>query len=158
QDLVLSGGQDRQPNAVRVLRPGRKNPSFAVIADSQLEDTRTTEGPGRLRTFLEEIRLRDPDFVLFLGDMCFGSDYETEYPENQRIFAESGLAIFMVPGNHDGYATVVPGPNGAPVIQRDGIDGWRRAIGPTTYSFDWLGLHFVAVDSMGGSAERRNAA
>ena len=124
-------GVDRQPNAVRILRPGRKDPSFAVLADSQLQDVRVTESPARLRQMLAEVRLRDPDFCLFLGDMGFGSDYASEYDENWRIFSESGLAIFMVPGNHDGYATVVPGADGQPRLERDGLSYWRRTIGPT---------------------------
>jgi hypothetical protein len=167
-DLILSsasftltnGQPDRQPNAVRVLRPGRTNPSFVVIADSQLEDVRTTESPDRLRAMLAEIRLRDPDFCLFVGDMCFGSDYGQEYEQNWSIYSQSGLAIFYVPGNHDGYATVVApdDPTSAPgELQRDGLNYWRRYIGPTVYSFDWLGLHFVGMNSMGGPPDRRNA-
>jgi hypothetical protein len=164
-DLVLesasltltNGAPDRQPNAVRVLRPGRTNPSFVVIADSQMQDIRTTESPARLRAMLAEIRLRDPDFCLFVGDMCFGSDYGDEYRQNWDLYAASGLAIFYVPGNHDGYATVVPQADKTlpGTVERDGINYWRRFVGPPLYSFDWLGLHFVGVNSMGGPAERR---
>lgn len=151
---------DRQPNAVRVLDPKRPNPCFAIIADSQMQDINTPSPPQRLQAMLTEIKLRSPDFVLFCGDWNFGEDYSTEYEQNRRIFAQSGLAMFYVPGNHDGYATVIPltsGPNPPGELTRDGLEWWKRYVGPTLYSFDWLGQHFVGINSMGGTPERRNA-
>src|SRR5581483_1605237 len=165
-DLALTSADftlattDRQPNAVRVLDPARKSPCFAIIADSQTQDINTQVPPQRLQAMLEEIRLRAPDFVLFCGDWNFGSDYTSEYEENRRIFAASGLAIFYVPKNHDGYATVIPltsGPNPPGRVERDGLEAWKRYVGPTLYSFDWLGQHFVGINSMGGPPERRNS-
>lgn len=151
---------DRQFNAVRVLDPARKAPSFAIIADSQTQDINTQVGPQRLIAMLDEIRTRSPDFVLFVGDWNFGSDYTAEYEENWKIFSRSGLAIFYVPGNHDGYATVIPlspGPNPPGRVERDGLECWKRYVGPTLYSFDYLEQHFVAINSMGGTPERRNS-
>jgi 3',5'-cyclic AMP phosphodiesterase CpdA len=157
---LTSGGPDRQPNCVRVLLPGRTNPSFVILADSQLQDVTNVETPQRLAEFLSEVRLRDPDFCLFVGDLNFGSDYASEYETNLKILTASGLAIFCVPGNHDGYATTIAqssGPNPPGLLERDGLNHWRRYIGPTLYSFDWLDQHFVAVNSMGGDAQRRNS-
>ncbi|MEZ0228152.1 MAG: metallophosphoesterase [Planctomycetota bacterium] len=152
--------KDRQPNAVRVLDPARTAPQFAIIADTQTQDVTTQVPPQRLVEMLTEIRLRSPDFVIFVGDWNFGSDYTTEYEENWNIFATSGLAIFCVPGNHDGYATVIPlspGPNPPGRVERDGLESWKKYVGPTLFSFDYLGQHFVGINSMGGTPERRNS-
>jgi hypothetical protein len=39
----------------------------------------------------------------------------------------------------------------------DGLDFYRRTFGPTTYSFDIGPLHFIGLNTYGGSPERRHA-
>lgn len=123
-DLVLDDGlclQDRQPSALRFHRAS-DNFRFAVLADEQLGDpTGLLPGgeqngelyPGRgLRDLAErrrlqvrqELELLDPLFVLYPGDLCFGMDYQAEYPAVADRLASARLAVFAVPGNHDAYA------------------------------------------------------
>jgi hypothetical protein len=160
-DLELTSAQfptDRQPCCVRVLPPDHLERGFAVVSDTQAQDIRTTVLPQRIEQMLSEVRLRDPAFVVYCGDVNFGTDYATEYEENWQLFARSGLAIFFTPGNHDGYATVIPMPAPAPPrVDRDGLDSFKQTFGPILYSFDWGRYHFVSVNSFGGPPERRNA-
>ncbi len=123
-DLGLDDGgcvQDAQPSALRVHRAGDSF-RFAVLADEQLGDpTGLLPGgvragdlyPGRgLRDLAErrrlqvreELELLDPLFVLYPGDLCFGMDYQAEYPAVAERLAGARLAVFAVPGNHDAYA------------------------------------------------------
>ncbi len=137
-DLVLDDGaclRDRQPSALRVHRAGTGF-RFAVVADEQLGDPTglLSGGPqngdlypdrgladlaARRRLQLrEELELLDPLFVLYPGDLCFGMDYPAEYGAVRERLASARLAVFAVPGNHDGYAVhrVVAQP------------GWHRQV------------------------------
>lgn len=42
-------------------------------------------------------------------------------------------------------------------LAQDGLDYWRRLVGPTDFSFDLGRFHFTGVNSYAGSAERRHA-
>ncbi len=42
-------------------------------------------------------------------------------------------------------------------LRQDGLDWWRRLLGPPDFSFDASGVHFVGLNSYSGSAERRHA-
>jgi 3',5'-cyclic AMP phosphodiesterase CpdA len=42
-------------------------------------------------------------------------------------------------------------------LTQDGLDYWRRILGPTDYSFDFGPFHFVGINSYAGSPERRHA-
>ncbi|MBI4575496.1 MAG: metallophosphoesterase [Planctomycetes bacterium] len=152
----LPGGADAQPVAVRVLEGWRQDFRFAHIADNQTRDIRTAD-PSLVGRTLAELRFLDPEFTVFSGDWNYGADYFAEYPENHDIWRTGRLATFLVPGNHDGYATVRSGPAGQPAVERDGLAYWRQTCGPLHYSFDYgERLHFAAVNSYDGSAERRN--
>ncbi len=121
--LTIPGrGAEQQRRAVRV-RHGADGPvRVAVLADHQLWDPSVTLASGRksansyprrgtsrehravARQGLHELRLLDPDLILHLGDLVFGLNYKKEYADALRLWRGTGLAAFMVPGNHDGYA------------------------------------------------------
>jgi len=42
-------------------------------------------------------------------------------------------------------------------LNQDGLDYWHRVLGPSDYSFDLGGFHFVGLNSYAGTAERRHA-
>lgn len=123
--LMAPGIDELQPNAVRVL--GRSERSkrfrFAVLSDHQLWDPshrfngrqknaeayplpsdKTQHNVVITRQGFHELRLLDPDFVLYTGDLIFGLDYPAEYRQMRRLLVDARLPIFAVPGNHDGYA------------------------------------------------------
>jgi len=137
-DLVVADGAciaDRQPSAVRVHRSGDSF-RFAVLADEQVGDpTGLLSGgeqngelyPGRGLVDLaqrrrlqvrEELEFLDPLFVLYPGDLCFGMDYPSEYAAVADRLADARLAVFAVPGNHDGYA----------VHRVSAQPGWHRQV------------------------------
>lgn len=160
---------DRQFNSFKVMRENAKNFTFAVLADSQFNDPRGIFSPGNYnkekyntRSIVEqikkELRALQPAFVIYCGDLLFGLNYEYEYQGAWDVWKDAGVPIFMVPGNHDGYASIrsrtVLGIR-QPV--RDGLKDWRKMIGPNYFSFDWGGLHFQGVNSYDGTPERRDS-
>jgi len=80
-----------------------------------------------------------PDMILFTGDLTHDSETPGEPAARMRRFREIAgrLAVRthrMVPGEHDA-----------------GLDGgalFRETFGPTFYSFDHRGVHFVALDNV----------
>ncbi len=64
----------------------------------------------------------------------------------------------MVPGNHDGMATVENRTFlGFGCPKRDGLEDWRKYFGPNYFSFEFGGQHLQAVNSFDGSPERRDS-
>ncbi len=82
---------------------------------------------------------RQPDLILFTGDLIDDSEYSDTNKKHLKLFREiaQGLKvqnIKYVPGEHDA-----------------GLDGgelFREAFGETHYSFDHRGVHFIALDNV----------
>lgn len=80
-----------------------------------------------------------PDLVLFTGDLTHDTEKPGEHAARMKLFKEiSGrlkvAKVHHVPGEHDA-----------------GLDGgelYRNVFGPTHYSFDHRGVHFVALDNV----------
>ncbi|MBI4616600.1 MAG: metallophosphoesterase [Planctomycetes bacterium] len=172
-DLVVrevnADALDIQPNAVKVMDEIPEKFRFIHIADSQQGDPRGILSPANLNAFstdpnetldqeLKEIRYLDPAFTVLSGDLMFGIDYYTEYEMAHGLWARAGFPVFMVPGNHDGYATTkVYQYRGIRALPKDGLEYWRRYFGPLYYSFDFGRYHFVAVNSYSGEPSRRES-
>jgi Calcineurin-like phosphoesterase len=94
---------------------------------------------------LGEVALR-PDFVVFTGDLTHTTDDASERRARMAQFKEivGKLAVKDVrflPGEHDA----------AP----DHGEAFREAFGPTHWSFDHKGVHFVAIDNVSDAAVGR---
>jgi 3',5'-cyclic AMP phosphodiesterase CpdA len=82
---------------------------------------------------------QQPDLVLFTGDLTHDSEDKDVHAKRMQTFREiaGGLKtkkLMCVPGEHDA-----------------GLDGgalFRDAFGPTNYSFDHRGVHFIALDNV----------
>jgi 3',5'-cyclic AMP phosphodiesterase CpdA len=80
-----------------------------------------------------------PDFVLFTGDLTHDTEDKDQHAQRMQKFKEIAGRMkvqrtFYVPGEHDA-----------------GIDGgqlFREHFGETHYSFDYNGVHFVALDNV----------
>jgi 3',5'-cyclic AMP phosphodiesterase CpdA len=80
-----------------------------------------------------------PDLVLFTGDLTHDTEAPGEHAARMKRFQEIAgqlkvQKIHYVPGEHDA-----------------GLDGgelFRSVFGPTFYSFDHKGFHFVALDNV----------
>jgi len=87
-----------------------------------------------------------PDFVVFTGDLTHMTDDAAERRARMARFREiaSGLKVKdvrYIPGEHDAAS--------------DGGEAFRDAFGPTHWSFEHKGVHFVALDNVsakGGGA------
>lgn len=105
----------------------------------------------------KEIRALNPAFVVLTGDLGFGYDYPREYEGIWSLWKDTGVPVFMVPGNHDAYASIkTRWFLGFRSPARDGLDHWRRTLGPCNYSFRHGGVHFQGVNSADGTPERRD--
>ena len=82
---------------------------------------------------------QQPDLVLFTGDLTHDSEDKDVHSKRMQNFREIAgrlktKKLMCVPGEHDA-----------------GLDGgalFRDAFGPTHYSFDHRGVHFVALDNV----------
>ena len=80
-----------------------------------------------------------PDLVLFTGDLTHDSEKPGEHADRMKLFQKIAgrlkvPLIKTVPGEHDA-----------------GLDGgelFRSVFGPTSYSFDHRGVHFIALDNV----------
>jgi Calcineurin-like phosphoesterase len=80
-----------------------------------------------------------PDLILFTGDLTHDTENPGEHATRMNLFKDiSGrlkvAKVYHVPGEHDA-----------------GLDGgelFRNVFGPTYYSFDHRGVHFVALDNV----------
>jgi hypothetical protein len=80
-----------------------------------------------------------PDLVLFTGDLTHDTEAPGEHAARMKQFQEIAGRIkvpkvYHVPGEHDA-----------------GLDGgelFRSVFGPTFYSFDHKGFHFIALDNV----------
>jgi 3',5'-cyclic AMP phosphodiesterase CpdA len=124
------------------LNNGEKPTPFTF---AQLSDTHVGfDGPigtSALEKAVETINgmPRTPDLVLFTGDLTHDSEKPGEHAARMNLFKDiSGrlkvAKVYHVPGEHDA-----------------GLDGgelFRNVFGPTSYSFDHRGVHFVAIDNV----------
>jgi len=80
-----------------------------------------------------------PDLVLFTGDLTHDSEDKDVHAKRMQNFREIAgrlktKKLMCVPGEHDA-----------------GLDGgalFRENFGPTNYSFDHRGVHFIALDNV----------
>jgi Calcineurin-like phosphoesterase len=80
-----------------------------------------------------------PDLVLFTGDLTHDTEKPGEHAARMRRFQEIAgrlkvPKVYQVPGEHDAGL--------------DGGDLYRNVFGPTFYSFDHKGFHFIALDNV----------
>lgn len=169
--VEVDGVVDGQPRAVSVHDPFPDDPQIAVMGDPHVGDPRpfrdgaresfeqrdpnpflfrygetfgtATEEDrwGAFQRANAELNAQNPDVVIAIGDLAFGSaDYYQEYEDAYRVLNLLDAPTFVTLGNHDGYVT--PGA---------GIDGkelYRRYFAPWVYSVDIRSdLHFVSMDS-----------
>ncbi len=102
------------------------------------------EGPNGTKAFERAVEMvnalpQPPDLVLFTGDLTHDSDDKDVHAGRMKRFQQiaGGLKapkLVCVPGEHDA-----------------GLDGgvlFREFYGPTSYSFDHRGVHFIALDNV----------
>ncbi|HTQ76314.1 MAG TPA: metallophosphoesterase [Burkholderiales bacterium] len=81
----------------------------------------------------------EPDFIVFTGDLTHTTDDPAERRRRLSQFRElvGGLKnrnVRFMPGEHD--------------ASLDNGKAWKEFFGPSYYSFDHKGVHFVAIDNV----------
>jgi hypothetical protein len=110
--------------------------SFAIIGDKT--------GGGRdnwpiFDSAIAEINLLRPDFAIMVGDLIQGYTPDTvqasaEWEEFHSHADAIDASLLFLPGNHD-------------VTTPQLMDFWQRNIGRLYYSFDYLGCHFIVLNT-----------
>src|SRR6202521_4412713 len=80
-----------------------------------------------------------PDLVIITGDLTHDADSPDEHAKRYKLFKEIAGRI------KGAKVKVVPGENDAAL---DGGDMFSEFMGLTHYSFDYRGVHFVALDNV----------
>src|SRR5579871_2524883 len=80
-----------------------------------------------------------PELVIVTGDLTHDADSPDEHAKRFKLFKEISSKI------GGAQIKVVPGENDAAL---DGGDMFREFMGPTHYSFDHRGVHFIALDNV----------
>jgi len=80
-----------------------------------------------------------PELVIVTGDLTHDADSDDEHAKRFKLFKEISSKI------GGAQIKVVPGENDAAL---DGGVMFRQFMGPTHYSFDHRGVHFVALDNV----------
>ncbi|MGO9452017.1 MAG: metallophosphoesterase family protein [Candidatus Binataceae bacterium] len=80
-----------------------------------------------------------PELVIVTGDLTHDADSPDEHAKRFGLFKEIAGRI------RGAQIKVVPGENDAAL---DGGDMFREFMGPTYYSFDHRGVHFIALDNV----------
>jgi hypothetical protein len=139
----LGGSAEAAEAARRLgLRTGEKPTAFTF---AQLSDTHVGfDGPVGTRALEKAVETLNglpqaPELVLFTGDLTHDTEQAGEHAARMKRFREltAGLKatkVYHVPGEHDA-----------------GLDGgelYRSVFGPSHYSFDHRGVHFIALDNV----------
>ena len=82
---------------------------------------------------------RRPELVIITGDLTHDADSPDEHAKRYKLFKQIAGKIRAA------QVRVVPGENDAAL---DGGDMFREFMGPTHYSFDHRGVHFIALDNV----------
>ena len=124
------------------LKNGEKPTPFTF---AQLSDAHVGfDGPIGTRALEKAVETingmpQAPDLILFTGDLTHDTEKPGEHATRMNLFKDiSGrlkvAKVYHVPGEHDA-----------------GLDGgelFRNVFGPTYYSFDHRGVHFIALDNV----------
>ncbi|MFY4776398.1 metallophosphoesterase family protein [Metabacillus sp. RGM 3146] len=152
---------DTQAHAVKVVNDFKKDFSFIHLTDIHVASPRNlvkpeyskeagywNPDPGQrwlyLQKTIKEINLQKPDFVVLSGDLVFGQmnpgEYKYEYEEVYKMLKKLSVPVYLVPGNHDGYAQ--------DLTLTDGLKYWNDYFGPHYFSFDYGPYaHFVGLNT-----------
>jgi calcineurin-like phosphoesterase family protein len=139
---ALAGGGEGAELARRLGRQNGERPAPFTLF--QLSDTHVGfDGPVGTSAFERAVEIVNgltpaPDLVLFTGDLTHDTEVPGEHAARMKRFQEIAGRLkaktYHVPGEHDAGL--------------DGGDLYRNVFGPTFYSFDHKGFHFIALDNV----------
>jgi hypothetical protein len=127
--------------------------AFSFIHASDTHTSKTTV--DRLQQVHRLVEARRPDFVLITGDLVRDAlrvaedearGYYDLYTEETGGFP---VPVWSVPGNHENFGIErhLSLVSSAHPLYGKGM--YRQRLGPNYYSFNYGGIHFVGLDSVG---------
>jgi 3',5'-cyclic AMP phosphodiesterase CpdA len=140
--LLARDAQGAETGRLLGLRNGEPPAPFTLF---QLSDTHVGwDGALGTRAFERAVEIVNslapaPDIVLFTGDLTHDTEAPGEHAERMRRFQEIAGRLKVAQVHH------VPGEHDAGL---DGGELYRSVFGPTFYSFDHKGFHFIALDNV----------
>jgi hypothetical protein len=144
--LPLSAGPIKSIN--HDLTPAADGDFVFVVAGDNRPTTHGAPYPRVFDSVISEIRLIQPDLVLWTGDTVYGygdkdrAELANEYALFLKKAAHADVPIFNAPGNHEIHPKVTPcdQPN---VCEEE----FKAHFGDLYGSFDYRGVHFIALDT-----------
>src|SRR6266568_1311204 len=85
----------------------------------------------------------EPDFIMFTGDLTHTTDDPAERRRRLAGFRD------IVSGLKNGNVRFIPGEHDAAL---DNGQAWKEFFGPSFYSFDHKGVHFITIDNVSDPA------
>lgn len=147
-----------QTRALWVLDKAPESITFAYLSDTHTGDPRAglssaaVNPDERRRLVYEAACAAGVDFMIVTGDIVsVPTEYKKEYRQAVREFTgDVTVPLFLVPGNHDMYATSASGKN------TDGMYYWHSFFGPYYYSVSIGSYTLVITDSFDWPRQARN--
>ena len=130
-----------QPDFPLVSAPERGNSSIrmAQITDTHvvLEADRLSTQEVLARSLQELVREASPDLIIASGDLTNRGEIG-ELTHFKQAIETIDVPTFLLFGGHDGNEERFAGETGATFVRN-----YEQILGPTYFSFDWGGRHFV---------------
>ncbi len=133
-----------------VPTPAASSFTFLHASDTHISPE-TLPRTRKLRTLVESLH---PDFVLVTGDLVRDA---LRVPERQAReyyelytseIAQFPVPVYSVPGNHENFGIERHLSLVSPRHPLYGKGMYRHYLGPTYYSFNYGGVHFIGLDSV----------
>lgn len=146
---VFASGLSRGAHAATSAATGQEDFYFVQLSDSHwgFEGEANPDARGTLPKAIAAVNaLREaPDFVIFTGDLTHTTDDPQErrkrMKEVQRMLGDLKVKpVHLIPGEHDAAL--------------DNGRAFTEIFGPTHYTFDHKGVHFIALDNVSDPAAK----
>src|ERR1043165_6765919 len=129
-----------------VVAPGTTGDFVFVAGGDNRAPARAAPWPRVLPTIFSEIRLIQPDFVIWSGDTIYGygasaKELPAEYAEFKAMAKRAAVPLVNAPGNHEVHD--VQGQLPCADLETEFKKHWGDLYG----SFDYRGAHFIALDT-----------
>lgn len=116
-----------------------------IVAGDNRPTAKDAPLPHVLKTLFDEVHVIRPDFVLWTGDTVYGYDdspeqLTAEYDDFARLAKHAGVPLFNAPGNHEIHGE-------KPCTDTNPEEQFKSRFGALYGSFDYWGVHFIALDT-----------
>ena len=132
--------------------------SFVFMTDIHLQPEKNA--PEGFAKALEKAKQLNPDFVIMGGDMimdALGTSYaraDSQYVMYQNAIESFGIPVYNTVGNHELYG-IYEKSNADTTDEMFNTGMYEKYLGKRYYAFDHKGWHFIILDAIQATNERR---